>query len=111
MGSGKYFLLEGRKFRVDSVSSPSRLDDVFDSTGYICLTRLGEAVDSTQKTHRVDSKNCSSKDVCLPMAKINVPIVATKGNATTACTTVAALPYYELPIINTPFFRQKISFA
>ena len=35
--------------RVDSVSSPSRLDDVFESTGYICLTRLGEAVDSTQK--------------------------------------------------------------
>ena len=42
--------------RVDSNSSPSRLDDVGESSGYICSSRLGDAIESTQRRNRVDSK-------------------------------------------------------
>ena len=49
------------KFRVDSNSSSSRVDDVVESSGYICSSRLGDVTESTQRSNRVDSAKQSNR--------------------------------------------------
>jgi hypothetical protein len=49
------------KFRVDSNSSSSRVDDVVESSGYICSSRLGDVTESTRRSNRVDSAKQSSR--------------------------------------------------